>query len=66
MRTGCFLPAFSLLWGGSPTRGHKCFAVGNTDIPTPISEIIAITEKRFLIPGTVDTQESRTLPGIRL
>jgi len=29
--------------------------VGNTDISTPISEIIAMAEKGLLMPGTVDT-----------
>jgi len=57
MRTECLLPALSLFCGVSPAHEHRCLAVKNTDISTPISDIIAIAEKGFLIPGTVDTRE---------
>jgi hypothetical protein len=49
------MPEISLFLGVSPAQEHKYFAVLNTDISTPISEIIAIAEKKFLILETVET-----------
>jgi hypothetical protein len=45
-------PALSLFCGTNPAQEHRCFAVGNTDISTLISEIIEIAEINW-IPGTV-------------
>ena len=44
------MPALSLFCGVSPAQEQRCFEVGNTDISTPISEIMPIAAKDW-IPG---------------
>ena len=42
-----FFPALSLFCGVRPAHEQRCFEVGNTDISTPISEMIPIAAKRL-------------------
>ena len=46
-----------LLCGVSPAQEQRCFEVGNTDISTPISEIMPIAAKDW-IPGAGITRPS--------
>lgn len=50
-------PALSLFCGVSPAQEQRCFEVGNTDISTPISEMMPMAEKAW-IPGAVATMLS--------
>ena len=60
MRVVFFFPALSLFCGVRPAQEQRCLDEGNTDISTPISEIIPIAAKLW-IPGTVET---RSICGI--
>ena len=54
---GFLFSAFSLFCGVSPAQEQRCFEVGNTDISTPISEMMPIAAKDW-IPGAVITRLS--------
>ena len=54
---GLFLSGALIVLRRSPAQEQRCFEVGNTDISTPISEMIPIAEKAW-IPGAVATMLS--------
>ena len=54
---GFLLPRTLVVLRRKTSQEHRCFAVGNTDISTPISEIMPIVAKNW-IPGAVITRLS--------
>lgn len=53
-----YIAALSLLLSVNPAQEHRCLAVGNMSMSTPISEITAISEKIFLKDGTIALERS--------
>ena len=54
---GFLLPGTFIVLRRKPAQEQRCFEVGNTDISTPISEIMPIAAKDW-IPGAVITRLS--------
>ena len=67
IRVVFFLPALSLFCGTSPAQEQRCFAVGNTDISTPISEIMVTADEtdRGVTTYIVRTQDGIECTAIR-